>query len=244
MPENNIFNLDKSRLSRVLVPNYLPALIATFVVLVAGILADHQNDIISEARMRSLVANELGPIRSKLENSINGNIQLVRGLIGTIATEPEMRQQRFAELAQSIFTERSHLRNLAAAPDLVVSMVYPVEGNEKAIGLDYRTNENQRASAMRVMQTGKLVLAGPVDLVQGGRGLIGRFPVKTEVGGEKRFWGLLSAVIDIDRLYRDSGLASPELDIEIAIAGRDGLGRHGSVFFGDSTIFRKGPVEM
>lgn len=232
VPENRNITLGKSRLTRFLTPNYLPAMIAAFVVVVAGIFADHQNRIISEARMRSLVANELGPIRSRLESSINGNIQLVRGLIGTIATEPDMQQQRFAELARSIFAERSQLRNIAAAPDLVVSMVYPVEGNEKVIGLDYRENENQRATAMRVMQAGKLLLAGPVDLVQGGRGLIARFPVTTDAGGQKRFWGLVSAVIDIDQLYRDSGLVAPGRSIEIAIAGQDGLGRHGSVFSG------------
>lgn len=244
MPETNAQNLGKSRLSRFLTPNYLPALIATFVVLVAGFLADNQNRTISEARLRSVVADELNPIRSRLETYINGNIQLVRGLIGTIATEPGMKQPRFSELAHSIFSERSQLRNLAAAPDLVVSMVYPVSGNEKAIGLDYRKNDKQRATAMRVMETGKLVLAGPVDLVQGGRGLIGRFPVTTDVGGSKRFWGLMSAVIDIDQLYRDSGLVSSTLGIDIAIAGRDGQGRDGAIFFGDPAIFDKTPVQM
>ncbi|MBP2237450.1 diguanylate cyclase (GGDEF)-like protein [Sinorhizobium kostiense] len=244
VPEHNISNVGRSRFSRFLTLNYLPAITATFVVIIAGVLADHQNRIISEARIRSHVANELGPIRSKLENNINGSIQLVRGLIGTIATEPDMQQQRFAELARSLFSERSQLRNLAAAPDLVVSMVYPLAGNEKAIGLDYRKNEKQRMTAVRVMQTGRLLLAGPVDLVQGGRGLIARFPVMTDAGGVKRFWGLLSAVIDIDELYRDSGLDSPGLGIEISIAGRDGLGRHGSVFFGDPALFRKAPVQV
>ncbi|MEY9791381.1 sensor domain CHASE-containing protein [Sinorhizobium fredii] len=234
----------KHRLSRFLTPNYVPALIATFVVLIAGVLADNQNRVVFEARLRSEVADELNPIRSRLESSVNGNIQLVRGLIGTIATEPDMRQQRFSELAQSIFSERSQLRNLAAAPNLVVSMVYPVAGNEKAIGLDYRTNDKQREAVMRVVASGKMVLAGPVDLVQGGRGLIGRFPVTANAGGSKRFWGLMSAVIDIDQLYRDSGLVSSRLGIDIALAGRDGQGRDGAIFFGDPAIFGKAPVEM
>ncbi|WP_084044479.1 EAL domain-containing protein [Ensifer sp. WSM1721] len=219
-------------------------MIATFVVLIAGILADNQNRIISDARMRSIVADELNPIRSKLETYINGNVQLVRGLIGTVATEPDMQQPRFSDLARSIFSERSQLRNLAAAPGLVVSMVYPVAGNEKAIGLDYRTNDKQRGSVMRAVATGKMVLAGPVDLVQGGRGLIGRFPVTTSAGGRERFWGLISAVIDIDRLYRDSGLVSSTLGLDIAIAGRDGQGRGGAIFFGDAAIFDKAPVEL
>jgi diguanylate cyclase (GGDEF)-like protein len=233
-----------SRLSRFLTLNYLPAIIATFVVIVAGILADRQNQVVSEARLRAEVADELNPIRSHLESSINGNIQLVRGLIGTIATEPDMHQQRFSELAQSIFSERSQLRNIAAAPDLVVSMVYPMAGNEKAIGLDYRTNDKQRGSVMRAVASGELVLAGPVELVQGGRGLIGRFPVTTGPNDGKRFWGLVSAVIDVDRLYRDSGLSASMLDIDIAIAGLDGLGRNGAIFFGDPRIFGKAPVEM
>lgn len=226
-------------------PIYLPTFIAAFVVVIAGYLADNQNLVISEARERALVADELNPIRSRLESSINGNIQLVRGLIGTIATEPGMQQQRFGELARGIFTERSQLRNIAVAPNLVVSMVYPSAGNEKVIGLDYRKNERQRAAVMRVKETGKMVLAGPVDLVQGGKGLIARFPVSTEFGGgSNRFWGVVSAVIDIDRLYGDSGLVSSTLGIDIAIAGRDGLGREGAVFFGDPAIFRQAPVEM
>lgn len=233
-----------SRLSRFLTPSYLPALIAAVVVVAAGVLADNQNRIVSEARLRSEVADALNPIRSSLESSVNGNIQLVRGLIATIETEPDMQQQRFAELARSVFSGGSQLRNIAAAPELVVAMVYPLTGNEKAIGLDYRANDKQRSSVMRAVASGEMVLAGPVDLVQGGRGLIGRFPVTTGPEGGRRFWGVVSAVIDVDRLYRDSGLSSPALDIDIAIAGRDGTGRGGPHFFGDPAIFESAPVEM
>jgi len=233
------------RLSRVLTPSYLPAVIAAFVVLVAGILADNQNQVVAEARLRARVAEELNPIRSKLEANVNGNIQLVRGLIGTLVTEPGMDQKRFAALSRSIFTERSQLRSIAAAPNLVVSLVYPLKGNEKALGLDYRKNELQRAAVMRVKDTRQMVLAGPVDLVQGGRGLIGRFPVMIDAGGgSNRFWGIVSAIIDIDRLYRDSGLLSEQPGIDIAIAGRDGTGAEGQVFFGDPAIFKHSPVGM
>ncbi|KQX02617.1 MULTISPECIES: bifunctional diguanylate cyclase/phosphodiesterase [Ensifer] len=233
------------RLSRVLTPSYLPAIIAAFVVLVAGILADNQNQVVDEARQRARVAEELNPIRSKLEANVNGNIQLVRGLIGTLVTEPAMDQQRFAALSRSVFTERSQLRSIAAAPNLIVSLVYPLEQNRRALGLDYRRNEAQRAAVMRVKDTGQMVLAGPVDLVQGGKGLIGRFPVSIDAGGgSNRFWGIVSAIIDVDRLYRDSGLSSDELGIDVAIAGQDGTGAQGPVFYGDANIFRGSPVEM
>ncbi len=76
-------------------------------------------------------------------------------------------------------------------------------------------------------------------------GLIGRFPVSLSVGGEtNRFWGIVSAVIDVDRLYRDSGLLSQTLDLDIAISGRDGLGEEGALFYGDSTVKSANPVEV
>ena len=69
------------------------------------------------------------------------------------------------------------MRNIALAPDLVVNMVYPLAGNRAALGLDYREAGPQRDPALRVRDTGRLILAGPVDLVQGGTGFVGRFPI-------------------------------------------------------------------
>ena len=90
-----------------------------------------------------------------------------------------------------------------------------------------------------------MVLAGPLDLVQGGQGLIGRFPVAISNGGESnRYWGVVSAVIDVERLYQDSGLLSSALDIDVAISGRDGLGEDGALFYGNSAIKAADPVEV
>ncbi|MDQ0321926.1 diguanylate cyclase (GGDEF)-like protein/PAS domain S-box-containing protein [Pararhizobium capsulatum DSM 1112] len=188
---------------------------------------------------------ELNPIRARLEASVNGDMQLVRGLIATMATEPNMTQERFAALSRNIFNERSNLRSIAAAPDLVVSLIYPLKGNEKALGLDYNKNEQQRAAALRVRDSGKLVLAGPLTLVQGGHGLIGRFPVYNDGNGaEKHFWGIVSAVIDVDKLYRTSGLQARHLKIDVAISGKDGLGEDGALFYGNGTVRNDDPVLM
>lgn len=234
-----------SKIARFFKPNYLPTYVALVIVAMAGIFAEQQNRAVHAANARASVAAELDPIRSRLEANINGDIQLVRGLIATIVTEPGMTQKRFSDLARNLFNERSRLRNIAAAPNLVVSLVYPMKGNEKVLGLDYRKNENQRAAAMRVRNSGRMVLAGPLDLVQGGKGLIGRFPVSLSVGGgSNRFWGIVSAIIDVDRLYRDSGLLSPTLDLDIAISGRDGLGEDGALFYGDSAVKGANPVEV
>ena len=221
----------------------IPAALAVGVIVVFGLFAEFQSNQVHQQGMRAGVLAEASVIRAKLEGNVNANLQLVRGLIATLITEPDMDQARFEQLAANLFQEDSQLRSVAVAPDLVVTMTYPLAGNEQAIGLDYRANEAQREAALRVVETGELVLAGPVDLVQGGRGFIGRFPVYVDRGpGEDRFWGLVAAVIDVDRLYRDSGLLADDLGIEVGIVGKDALGRTGRQFFGDAGLFDRQPV--
>ena len=223
-------------------PSSWPALIALAVVILAGVYADNQNNLVYQQSVRSAVQAELSVIRAKLEGNITSNMQLVQGLVATISTEPGMQQARFSELAAQLFDKSSQLRNVAAAPDLVVQMVHPLAGNEQALGLDYKKNAAQRDAALRAQSTGRIVLAGPVNLVQGGEGVIGRFPVFTATGSDRAFWGIVSAVIDVQRLYTDSGLLNPDLMIAVAIVGRDGLGGAGDQFFGPEWVAKDSPV--
>ncbi|ODT66509.1 MAG: histidine kinase [Pelagibacterium sp. SCN 63-23] len=218
----------------------MPVLLAIAVMLVAGILLDRQSQQINESRLRAEILSKVSVIRAKLEGNIAGNIQLVKGLVSTISTEPDMDQARYDALARNLFEADSQLRSVAAAPDLVIRMTYPLAGNEAAIGLDYRTVPVQWDAVARVRRTGELSIAGPVDLVQGGRGFIGRFPVYVGQGDQRHFWGIIAAVVDADRLYADSGLVN-DLDFTISITGHDGTGGQGRRFYGPD-LSRADPV--
>ncbi|MBF0582610.1 MAG: response regulator [Magnetococcales bacterium] len=93
------------------------------------------------------------------------------------------------------------IRNLQLAPEGVVRHIYPLEGNERAIGLDLFHNPQQRDEALRTVQTRTLTLAGPLHLVQGGSGVVARLPVFVSAKeGRERFWGFVSALIDTEQL--------------------------------------------
>ncbi|MBZ9701701.1 MULTISPECIES: EAL domain-containing protein [unclassified Mesorhizobium] len=221
----------------------IPAAMAVLVIAISAAYADHQNKIVSDQAVRADVLAKVNLIRAKLEGNINGNLQLVHGLVATVVTEPYMGQQRFASLARNLFGENSQLNNIAGAPDLVVSLLYPLKGNEKAMGLDYRKDDWQRKAALRARDERKLILAGPVDLKQGGQGFIGRFPVFVSSAGDReRFWGIISAVVDVQRLYKASGLFDDDLGIDIALIGRDALGPGGVQFFGSESVRKRNPV--
>ena len=219
-------------------PNVIAVVMALAVTVATGVFAERQNRIVHHQSEIAKVSEQLGVVRAKLEGNINSNIQLVRGLVSVIAANPDLDQAHFSKIASGLVGKHSQLRNIAGAPGMVISLMYPVEGNEQAIGLDYRKNEKQRDAAMRAVSTEQMILAGPVKLLQGGRGFVGRFPVFIENGkGDKHLWGLVSAVIDVDQLYQQSGLVSADLPIRIAIRGQDATGEKGNVFFGDPEIF-------
>ncbi|WP_192356945.1 bifunctional diguanylate cyclase/phosphodiesterase [Mesorhizobium mediterraneum] len=216
---------------------------AVIVIAVGAAFADHQNKVVSDQAARADVLAKVNLIRAKLEGNINGNLQLVQGLVAAVVTEPYMGQQRFASLASNLFGRGSQLKNIAGAPDLVISLMYPMEGNEKAIGLDYRKDERQRVAALRARDERELILAGPVDLRQGGQGFVGRIPVFVRsAGNTERFWGIISAVVDVQRLYKASGLLDDDLGIDIALIGRDALGPSGDQFFGNERVGKSNPV--
>lgn len=192
---------------------------------------------------RSRVVDQLANIRTRLEGAISDGVGRLDGVVAFIERNPTLSAEEFEAFAARLITDRSQIRNLAAAPDLVVRYVYPKAGNENVIGLDYRRTPSQWQAARRALETGRMSLAGPVDLVQGGSGFIARAPVFAQRDGNS-FWGLVSTVIDTELVYQAAGLRDPELDLSIAIQGRDALGRSGEVFFGSFSDLATKPVEL
>ncbi|HET9053749.1 MAG TPA: PAS domain S-box protein, partial [Cyclobacteriaceae bacterium] len=123
----------------------------------------------------------------------------------------------------------------------------PLENNKGALGLNFLENPAQREAALRVRDTGLPLVAGPVNLVQGGMGFVGRIPVflpGNNMNEPEKFWGLVSAVIDTEKLYTDSGLNSPDLTLDVAIRGKDGTGENGEIFFGNPDVFESSPQTL
>ena len=192
---------------------------------------------------RAEVQHSLTVVRDALEVNLTSNIQLVKGMVGVIALTPEMDQRRFELAARTLFSDATLLRSVAVAPNMVIRQVYPRPGNEKVIGVDYRELPGQFAAVEQARVTRQIVVAGPVDLIQGGVGLVARLPVYlTGDEGQEYFWGIISAVIDAEKLYAGSGLLDKDLPIEIAIRGKDASGPSGEIFYGRAGLFNSAPV--
>ena len=226
---------------------WLFALLALSIVAVGEQLLERYawREAVSRERVR--VLERLGTLRARLEGQINSHLMLAQGLTAVVQHHPDVNQAEFARVGAEIDTRIGALRNIAAAPDMVISMIYPLEGNAAAIGLDYRTHPTQGPAAQRAMDTGQMVIAGPLPLVQGGEGVIARIPVylsRSDAPSGRVPWGLVSAVMDVDRLYRNAGLTTLASQFQVAIRGRDGTGSEGAVFYGDGRVFDRQAVTL
>jgi len=238
--KNSMRSLTRSLARR----TYLPSLIAFFGVLSFAIYVERNETFIAKQEQRALAVSETSRLRAQIEGYVSADVQLVRGMVAALSANLDMSQTEYSRLAQQVMGTHQEFLNIAAAPDLVVTRVFPYDKNRAALGLDYNQNEAQRAAAYRVRDTGKMVLAGPVELVQGGTGFIGRFPVWDMRGEETKFWGLVAAVIDANALYKEAGLLDPDLSIDVALSGKDGTGGEGPLFFGDETVLDDSPILM
>ena len=173
-------------------------------------------------------------LRARLEGALNGVLYLDSGLVSFLVARRGVFSDPEIDTMLSILHNRNpHIRNIGIAKNYRVTHVYPLAGNEKAIGLDYRSIPAQWEQVKRVVDTRSPVLTGPLQLVQGGEAVIHRTPVFID----GKLWGLVSTVVDIQSVYRDTGFARPADGYAYALKGRNGLGASGEVFFGDGDLF-------
>jgi len=133
-------------------------------------------------------------------------------MLSSLVLQSNGKVENFEQIAATIIDDPSIL-NILIAPDGVVSEVYPQEGNEAVIGLNFLAEGAGNKEAVLAMETEKLVLGGPFDAVQGGQVLVGRLPVFIdESDGNKRFWGLVSVTLKYPQVLDGAGLS--ELKIQ------------------------------
>ena len=188
------------------------------------------------AYLQLQVQAQAGDLRNRVEHEINTALNLTMGSLVYVASHPDITQAEFARFAEDIMRRAPYIQNLGLARDNVITHIYPMQGNEKALGLRYLDNAEQRAAVLRAINTRNTVIAGPVDLVQGGQGFISRIPIFLDEG-EKRYWGVASIVVKTEPFYAKVGLIDGDLPLNVAVRGKDATGATGEIFFGDAKLF-------
>ena len=180
-----------------------------------------------------------------MESEIDAAERVSRSLAALISDAGEISQERYANFASEIADDLPGVINIAWAPGLIITHVYPIEGNEAVIGLDYRTLPDQIDDVQLVRDSGTIAVVGPLELVQGPLGIILRLPVFVPSDEGARVSGVLSMVYDLDKFIAARELEGQALGLDVALTTDAGaFSSDEAVVVGDPAILADDPVNL
>ncbi len=159
----------------------------------AGLIWEMETRLIllERARVAILTANYSHTIQSNIERALSASFALA-----AMVRQGNGKIDNFDAVAGAMLPLYPGLSGLFLAPAGVVRQVVPLAENEKSIGHDLLKDPARTKEAFLARETGKLTLAGPFNLVQGGLGAAGRLPVFLDGADQKpTFWGFSAVLI-------------------------------------------------
>ena len=182
------------------------ALLFAVIFIIGGLIVK-----LFEDRRQSDELTSLNTVGSTMAYTVQRQLEL--SLSSTFALASLVRQsdnhiiENFDLIAADLIDSFGGIDSLQLAPQAVISQIYPLAGNEEAIGHNLLKDPARRTEALAAIESESLTLAGPFELVQGGAAVIGRLPVFIPgPDGEDLFWGFTIALIRMPTLLGATNL--------------------------------------
>ncbi|MCJ0803606.1 diguanylate cyclase domain-containing protein [Vibrio vulnificus] len=174
-------------------------------VTTATFFVDTQSDKHTQA-----IKQEVELVRFKIESNLYRDAYLADSLATLVTLTPDFVLSNWKSVAGRLHNNSETIVTIGLSPDDIIKRVYPEKNNTSALELDFRTVPEQYADIVKAKLEKKLYLSGPTELVQGGTGLVARYPIFSNPPYNTEYWGGLSVVIDYNQLLERSGV----LDLE------------------------------
>lgn len=172
-------------------------LIQTLVVYIV-----YQRAMIIRENDRREMSNLLHVVYGNVEQTLKNSSTAALTLALTINDNgvPE----NFDLVGRQLITANPAVDAVQLVPNGIITNIYPLKGNEEAVGYDVLNSPENRRQALEAMAQKKMYFAGPLKLQQGGIGVIGRLPVYQN----GKFWGFSGVLIRLENLVKVSGINS------------------------------------
>ncbi|MCH1919108.1 sensor domain-containing diguanylate cyclase [Shewanella sp. A3A] len=221
-------------------------LLTALYVVLAIVIIEFVTQTFVERQMaaeKSTVNDRLALVRSKLESAIFMDTYLADSLATVVTIDPKFAMDNWNTIGAKLLTKALYVRNVGIAPNNIISHTYPLKGNEKAIGFDFRSSPDQLRTVELARKLQTVYIAGPLELVQGGQAIIARYPIFADFPQNKQYWGCVSVVMDYPKLLQETGV----IDIDgahIALMKHDAANPTGKVIYGSAAIFEQADVSL
>jgi len=215
--------------------------------LVLGLLIELRAEEERHAQQARLdVFYKLATVQGRLEDGLNSRLQLAGAIRSFVSLNPEINQQDFEALTESLYGALSGIRSVRLARKNRVSHVYPSKGLDRELGRkllrDYPLPIRNLVSQAMQSREGRITL--PFDFDSDMPVISAGTPVFIEgKAGQRRYWGLVLVNIYAESLYREAGLRVGAQSLDMALMATELAGPE-RVLFGDEAVFDMEPVTM
>jgi len=190
-------------------PNWVAAIMLALGLLISSAVVWQMQANDRQAR-RNQIYIQASDHASAIQYNLDRALSAVYAL-ATLVQQTRGHISNFDATAETMLTYYPGVSILILAPGGVISNAVPLAGNEKAIGLDLLKDPVMRAETELARATGKLTLAGPLPLRQGGLGLVARMPLfLADDTQQPVFWGFTNVVLRLPQALASAHL--PELE--------------------------------
>lgn len=187
---------------------WFAAAAAAVVVLAGTALLDSFARSAYQAEVRAEVSADADALARNLSDVIARETAGVETLVAFVEIDresPTRLARDFPRFSEALMGQSAIIRSVQLAPNGILEFVYPLAGNEAALGLDLMADPDRRALLAPAILSGVTVIQGPVELVQGGMGVIVRRPVYNP---DTSFWGFTAIVLDWDKVVATAEFGS------------------------------------
>ena len=203
-------------------------------ILWSQVVRFHRSGII--AVQRAQTANQLGDRILTLRLTVEKRLAAAESLAAFLRVTPGADLPAdLPPFLRQIYERTPHLKAVWAAPDGVITYVYPEKGDQAIHSLDLKHDARPevRGALDLALRTGKLTITPPHPLIQGGTGITARLAVE---GPGRGSW-LVGVCADFPALLEEAGFDASGSPLLIAVRGPDG-----KVAYGPSSLFSNRPV--
>jgi signal transduction histidine kinase len=218
----------------------LALLLTTFVAnsVNSYLLADARQEAIQDTESHADMAG-----RSLQRQLIKFDV-IAQAIRAVIERQPNLSQSEYQDLVAPLVETSPSVINVGLSSGYIVDRIYPLEGNEPVLGVDYRNVPDQIDGIDHVLKSGITTLVGPIDLVQGGTAFIQRSAYFVDGDGTDTSpsSGVISVIINretlLSQILKDHGAEH----LDIAIRKLDSNSNPSGLLYGNADVFNQGPV--
>lgn len=179
----------------VIKPKLVGVLVFIFFCIIFFFIISQQYNI-TEKTKNDEMNGILQTIEKTIENSLKKNY--VDALTVALTINDNGIPKNFEKVGKQILASNTNIDAVQLVPNGVIRYIYPLKGNEAAIGLNILKSERHKYEAKQSIKSKKMDFAGPFQLKQGGLGIVGRIPVYKQ----EKFWGFSAVIIRLNTLLK------------------------------------------